>query len=126
MSAPSPAMAIESTNFHVSSPSLEWRRIYMTVSSPSMTMMDVLSNFWLCQVGEFLLINRAVGALAPNDGWQGSLMVMKCSIQASYVGLHSAWDRAMVYHAVERFMFESNFALPFIEVKMGYPTKIGF
>ncbi|KAF8220728.1 hypothetical protein L208DRAFT_1332166 [Tricholoma matsutake] len=79
-----------------------------------------------CQVGEFLPINRAVGALAPNDGWRGSLMVMKCGIQASYVGLHSAQNRAMAYHAVERFMFESNFALPFAEVKMGYPTKIGF
>ena len=25
-----------------------------------------------------------------------------------------------------RFMFESHFALPFAEIKMGYPTEIGF
>jgi hypothetical protein len=30
------------------------------------------------------------------------LMVMKCGVQASYVGLHTAQDRAMAYHAVER------------------------
>ena len=55
-----------------------------------------------CQVGEFLPINRAVGALAPNDGWRGSLMVMKCGVQASYVGLHSAQDRALAYRAAEK------------------------
>ena len=53
-------------------------------------------------MGEFLPINRAVAALAPNDGWQGSLMVMKCGVQASYVGLHSAQDRALADHAVEK------------------------
>jgi hypothetical protein len=59
-----------------------------------------------CQVGEFLPINRAVGALAPDLApdarWRGSLLVMKCGVQASYVGLHSARNKALAYHAVER------------------------
>lgn len=55
-----------------------------------------------CQVGENLPFNTALSDLVPGVLWRGSLVVMRCGVNVSHIGLRSTREKDLAFQAVQK------------------------
>lgn len=55
-----------------------------------------------CQVGEGLPLNPSLAEFVPGCLWSGSLVVMRCGVNVSHIGLRGRREKDLAFKAVQR------------------------